>query len=163
MKSMIAALALFCVIAAPVAAGPSVDKPWFDLEHCSMCKAMLAQPGLMEHMKWDNQAISTGMLSVCTVDPAYAEAYGKVGIEMQKVMKELESGKTMELCGMCMSYGALMHEGAKADEMMAGNVHIMTMTATDPKVIAGIQAHAKRTIEEYAKMKAAMGEGAGKH
>jgi hypothetical protein len=152
MKSLIIAAALVAAIAVPALASPGQEKPWFDLENCAMCKALLAQPGLMDHMTWDNQLINTGMVSVCTVEPAYMDAYKKAGMQMEMVMKDLEAGKTMNLCGMCTSYGALMKAGAKTDEIMSGNTHVMTLTSTDPKVVDGIHTHAQRTIDEYKKM-----------
>jgi hypothetical protein len=151
-------IAVLSVIAVPALAGPATEKPWFDLENCAMCKSMVAQPGLMDHMTWETKVIGAGMLSTCAVDPAYMTAYNAAGKEMEKVMKDLEAGKTMNVCGMCTSYGTLMKAGAKSDEMMAGNVHVWAMTSTDPAVAKQIQTHAQRTIDEYAKMKAMKAE-----
>ena len=160
MKSLIVAAALVVAITVPALAGPGQEAPWFDMEKCAMCKSLMAQPGLMDHMTWDNRVINTGMLSVCTVEPAYLDAYKKVGEEMAKTIKELEAGKALNLCGMCTSYGALLQAGAKSEQFMAGNADVMTLTSTDPKVVAGIHTHAQRTIDEYKlmmEMKAAAG------
>jgi hypothetical protein len=117
MKSVILAAALVAVMAAPSVAGSGPESAWFDMEKCSMCKSLMAQPGLLEHMTWDNQLINTGMMSVSVVEPAYLDAFTKMSADMTKTAKELEAGKQMDLCGMCMSYGALMQSGAKMDEV----------------------------------------------
>ena len=39
-----------------------------DLENCGMCKSMMSQPGLMDHMTWETKPIGAGMLSVCSVE-----------------------------------------------------------------------------------------------
>ena len=65
-------LAMVVAVAAFVVAE---DKPWFDLENCSMCKGMMAQEGLMENMTWDHYLTKNGMMSVTTIADGYREKY----------------------------------------------------------------------------------------
>ena len=164
MKKWVLAVALVCVVAAPVLAGsPTGEKPWFDMQNCAICKAMTAEPGLMEHMTMNTYATATGMVDVCTVDPAYKEAFDRAGAKMMATIKDLEAGKDVgPLCGYCTSYGMLMKAGAKSEMFDMPNGSVSVMSSTNPAVIAKIQAHAKRTTEEMAKMKEGMKAAAGK-
>jgi hypothetical protein len=62
------------------------------------------------------------------------------------------AGEHLPMCGMCQSFGMLFATGKmdyKMFDTKAG--HIELATSTDPEVIALIQKHAQRTIDEYAK------------
>ena len=157
MKKWVLTVALMCVVAVPVLASPTTEKPWFDMQNCAMCKAMTAEKGLLEHSSMDSYAMATGMVNVCTVEPAYKEAFARAGAKMMVTMKDLEAGKDVgPLCGFCTSYGELMKAGAKSDMFTTATGDISTLTSTDPALIAKIQAHAKRSTEEMAKMKEGM-------
>jgi len=164
MKKWVLTVALVSVVAAPLLASPTTtEKPWFDMQNCAMCKSMTAEKGLIEHSSFDTYATATGLVSVCTVDPAYKEAFARAGAKMMATMKDLEAGKDVgPLCGFCTSYGELMKAGAKSDMFTTATGDISTLTSTDPALIAKIQAHAKRTSEEMAKMKEGMKAAAGK-
>jgi len=163
MKKWVLTAALVCLVAVPVLASPTGEKPWFDMQNCIMCKSMTAEKGLMEHMTWDTYVTATGMVGVCTVDPAYKEAFARAGAKMEATMKDLAAGKvTGPLCGFCTSYGELMKAGAKSDMFTTPTGDVSVLSSTDPAVIAKIQAHAKRTQEEMAKMKEGMKAAAGK-
>jgi len=163
MKKWVLMVALVCVVAVPVLASPTTEKPWFDMQNCAMCKSMTAEKGLLEHTTMDTYVTSTGMVSVCTVDPAYKEAFARAGAKMMATMKDLESGKDVgPLCGFCTSYGELMKAGAKSDMFNTATGDVSVLSSTDPAVIAKIQAHAKRTQDEMAKMKEGMKAAAGK-
>ena len=163
MKKWVLTVALMGVVAVPVLASPTTEKPWFDMQNCVMCKSMTAEKGLLEHSSFDTYATATGMVGVCTVDPAYKEAYTRAGAKMMATMKDLEAGKTVgPLCGFCTSYSELMKAGAKSEMFMTPTGDVTVLSSTDPAVIAKIQAHAKRTTEEMAKMKETMKAGVGK-
>jgi len=109
MKKWVLLVALVCVVAVPVLASPTTEKSWFDMQNCAMCKSMTAEKGLLEHTSFDTYVTSTGLVSVCTVDPAYKEAFARAGAKMTATMKDLEAGKDVgPLCGFCTSYGELM-------------------------------------------------------
>ena len=163
MKKWVLTVALMCAVAVPVLASPTTEKPWFDMQNCVMCKSMTAEKGLLEHSQFDTFPTATGMVGVCTIDPAYKEAYTRAGGKMMATMKELEAGKNVgPLCGFCTSYGELMKAGAKSEMFMTPTGDVTVLSSTDPALIAKIQAHAKRTSEEMAKMKEAMKAGVGK-
>lgn len=125
---------------------------WFDMTNCAMCAPMMAEKGLMEHMKWENHKVATGMMSVTIVDPAFAAAYGRAGQKMNELGMKLAKGEKMPLCGHCQSIGDLMGAGAKMDNFATGAGHVMAVTGTDPALITKIQAHCDRTVAEMAKM-----------
>jgi hypothetical protein len=153
------AVALCILVAAVVWAGdPSSEQSWLDLENCSMCKNMAAEEGLMEHMQWDTHMVATGYMSITTVDPEYEEAYQRSHAAMMKVWERMEGGEQLPLCGYCTSMGKLHAAGAEFDEIDSRGQHIMLVSATDPETVEMIQAHAKRTLDEYAKMSAKEGD-----
>jgi hypothetical protein len=74
------------------------------------------------------------------------------------------AGEQMPMCGMCESYGQLMMSGAKMDQVQTKACWVTVMSSQDPKVVAMILAHGRRTIDEYAKYTAAQGaHGAHDH
>ena len=147
-------------LALPLAAAPG-SPTWFDLENCSMCKHMMAEEGLMDHMKWENHLTQDGMMSVTVVAAGYEEAFTRSMMNMKATGEKLMSGEKMYLCGFCQSFGGLHMAGANVEhfETVAGYVELVT--SRDPAVVEKIHAHGKRTIDEYNKMLAA--ESQGKH
>jgi hypothetical protein len=164
MKIWVLTVALVCAVAAPVLAGsPTTEKPWFDMQNCALCKAMTAEPGLMEHSTFDTYPTATGLVGVCTVDPAFKEAHDRANAKMMATMKDLEAGKDVgPLCGFCTSYSSLMKAGAKSEDFTSGNTYVMVLSSTDPAVIKKINTHAQRTSDEMKKMREGMKAGAGK-
>ena len=153
MKRIVACVLMLSVIGAvPALAG---DTPWFDFENCSMCKPVMAIPGLMDHMSWEVHELSNGMLQIGTVDPAFSAQFATACQGMDEVKAKLMAGEQLPLCGMCQSVGALMMEGATMEEVMTKNGYAAVMTSSDAKVVAKIHDHVKHTNEEMAKM---MGE-----
>jgi hypothetical protein len=126
------------------------DVPWFDLQNCAMCKCLSETEGLMEAMHWETHVIPNGMLSVCTIPDDKRKDFAQCKKEMEAVAKKLESGESLPLCGFCMSYGELIAAGAKETEIETKNGMISLFTSDDPKVVAKIQEHARKTIKEYA-------------
>lgn len=148
-------LACLCLGLAVGQAG--AEKPWLDPPNCDMCKGMVAEPGLMEHMSWENYAVSNGMLSLCTVDPAYAKAYEKAMMHMEETKKKLMAGEKLNLCGCCTSIGELAMAGAVMNEVATKGGHAMIMTSSDEALIKKIHAHVEKTNEAFAKMMEAEG------
>lgn len=150
------ALALFVV---PVTAAPDTA-PWFDLEKCEMCKHMTAEKGLMENMEWENHLTKNGMISITVVDPAYEEAFQNSMKNMMATGEKMMGGEELYLCGFCTSYGGLHMAGANFEQIKTKTGMIDLVTSQDPAVVASIQKHGQRTIDEYNKMVAAEGHGA---
>ncbi len=151
-KTVTITLAVFavCVLGLPAATG---EGEWFDLEGCAICKNMAAEEGLMEHMQWETHLVSNGCMSVAVIDPAYVAKMERAEKNMKAVMAKLEAGEQMPLCGFCMSYGNLIANGVNYEEIETGwGTHISLMTSDKPEVVEMIQAHAQKTIDEYAKM-----------
>ncbi len=162
-RTLILAAALL-VLAAPLAVAPLAraadEGPWFDLVNCAMCKHLTAEPGLLDHMQWDTYKIAGGMLEVTRVEPAYAEAYGRLMAQMEQTGQRLMAGEQMHLCNACQSYGALMMGGAQMEQVKTADGTITLLTASDPAVVARIHAHTERTQKEYAAWVAEQGQGA---
>lgn len=111
-----------------------------------------AQPGLMEHLTYENFVIGTGTMSVTTVDPGFEGAYAKAMEAMHAVGEEMTAGKQMPLCGSCQDMMRLVKAGAKMENVDAKGAHILLLTSTDPEVIKELQAHGRRSIDEMAQL-----------
>jgi len=148
-------LAVLAVTAMAASAVPAGDTPWFDLANCSFCKSMSQEPGLMDHISWENHKIANGMISVTVVDPEYKEAWDRAHMGMMEAAKKLESGEQMPVCGFCNSYGMLKMAGATCDYVETSVGLVYTMTSDNEELIQKIHAHTDKTNEEYAKMMAA--------
>jgi len=109
------------------------DTPWFDFEHCAMCKPIMEQSGLMDHCTFEAHDLSNGMMTLVTVEPDYAAKFAKAGEGMQAVEGKLKAGEKLPLCGQCQDVMALMAAGAKMDEVMTEHGSAMVMTSTDAK------------------------------
>jgi hypothetical protein len=139
--------------AAPAEKPAMAETPWFDLENCAFCKNLTAEEGLMEHMTWENFVIPTGMMTVSTVAPGYEDKFQNAMKNMEETSKRLMAGEQLPMCGMCQSFGMIWATGKmdyKMFDTKAG--HIELTTSSDPEVVAMIQKHAQRTIDEYAKL-----------
>ena len=144
-------LALVAMVAA-VIAGDEAEQPWFDLDNCGMCKPMASEEGLMEHMDWEHHLISNGWMTVTTVAPEYMEAFERAHTGMGAVAEKMGRGAEVHLCGFCQSYMGLAMAGANIEDVKTSAGYIGLVTSSDPAVVARIQDHAKRTMDEYQKM-----------
>lgn len=147
-------VAAIAVVNAEDAAMPTEANPWFDMPNCAFCKNLLVD-NLIDHLTWENYVIPTGAMEVTTVEPGWEDKYTACMTAMEDAGKKMMAGEQMHMCGMCQSYGMIFATGKtefKQFDTKAG--HISLMTSTDPEVIAMIQKHAQRTIDEYAKMEA---------
>ena len=142
-----------------VAASAAPTGGWFDLENCAMCKNLTSDQELFDNMDWDNQLFANGVVEITSVPPHFQERYGKLMAKMQATVAKMQSGEQLPMCNMCMSYGALMMAGATMDQITSGNTHITVISSRDPKVVEKIRRHGQTTIDEFAKMMAAEGEG----
>lgn len=138
----------------PAARVAKVNAPWFDMDHCPVCKSMTSNKELMEHMNWETFVIDNGMLCVTTFPASEKEAMAKCKKEMEEAIAKVKSGKTEDLCGCCISFGALLEAGAKQKEIETATGCITMLTSDKPEVVKKIQDHAKRTIEEFTALKA---------
>jgi hypothetical protein len=156
-RSILIRVVLMVALAAGVLVAGDGDKAWFDLEGCAMCKNFAAEPGLMEHIEWENHMISGGVMTVSVVDEEYQTALEHAEKNMEAVGQKLAAGEQLPLCGFCTSYGKLMMAGVKIEQFDTKVGAVVLMTSSDPKVVEMIQQHAKHTDEEYEKLKAAGG------
>lgn len=137
---------------------------WFDMENCVFCQNLTNQPGLLEHARWESLPISDGMMTVMTVEPAYADAMAKASAAMEATAARMHSGQMdmskVKMCGMCQAYGGVMMAGVQP-EMVKGQVaEITLMRSTDPKVVEKLHEMARRSTDELAIM---MGGTGGEH
>jgi hypothetical protein len=148
-----AAVAMVAVLAAPLAmAGGGVSSDWFDMEKCQICAPMMAEKGLIDHVHWHDHSFATGMVMACSVDPGHEEAFKRSGEKMQAVIARYMNGEEMFVCGHCNSMKELAQAGAKIEDLMAADSYLTVVSATDPRVIEKIHAHAERSNAEMEKM-----------
>lgn len=153
-------LSLLLVAALPVLSFAEEDKekPWLDMQGCSICKHMGEHMDMMEHVKWETHKIATGMLSASVIPKEYRAKMKEIHEKMQGVIAQLEKGKEMPLCGFCTSYGELKMAGAKSEDITTEFGMIGLLTSEDPEVIKKIHAHTDRTVKEFKKFLAAQGQ-----
>ncbi len=156
MKKIVTILALAFALLGAGAALAS-EKAWLDLENCGMCKNLMADQDLFDHMTWDTYLLAGGMMEVTTYPAGYDERYKKLMATFEACGAKMMAGEQMPMCGMCTSYGQLMMSGAKMDQVQTKAGWVTVMSSQDPKVVAMIRTHGQRTIDEYAKYTAAHG------
>jgi hypothetical protein len=149
--ALVTLLGIAVIATAAVSGEEQAGKPWFDLDNCAICKNLKAEEGLLEHMKWETHLISSGSLSVAVIPADYEPAFERAGKNMEAVVKRMEGGEQVNLCGFCTSYGQLMMAGAKSEEIHSIAGHISMTTSDKPEVVEKIHAHAKTTIDEFKK------------
>jgi hypothetical protein len=106
-------------------------------------------------MRWESHPIANGVINIAIVPDQYKAAFASAHKNMEASIAKMQSGEPTHLCGFCQSYGKLMMSGAKVEGFDSDIGHIGVVTASDPAVVAMIQAHFKKTTEEYGKMLAA--------
>lgn len=157
-KSHLAVALICCLVTSAITAQ---EMSWFDLTNCQICKHMSEQEGLLEHIQWENHVIPDGMLSIAVVPSAYRSKMDAAHEQMHNAGEKMAAGESLKLCGFCESYGALMAEGAKSTELktVGGDIHMLT--SDDPQLVAKIQTHAEKSIDEFKKMMASGEHGHG--
>lgn len=128
------------------------ETPWFDMANCSMCKNLYAQEGLIDHIMWEQHAISDGVVSVTTVEPAYLAKYRTAHIDMLAAGKKMQGGEMMPMCGSCMALGACMMKGLQMEYVETSAGDVMIMTSDNPELVKEVQAWATRNTDEMKKM-----------
>jgi hypothetical protein len=140
-----------------VSAGEGTEAKWFDMENCAFCKNMMAEKGLMEHMKFANYDITNGVVTITTVAPEYKDAYLRATKKMEEMGNKMMSGEvnpmTVKMCGHCRTYGELMMKGVTIDYVRADVGDIVVLTSSTPEMVTEIKQFAKKNESEMAKMK----------
>ena len=149
-------LAMVVAVAAFVIAD---DKPWLDLENCDICKGMMAQEGLMDNMTWDHYLTKNGMMSVTTIADGYREKFDASMATMNKTVEKMKAGEKTNLCGFCTKHGELAKAGVNMEHFSTKAGEVSLMTSSDEKMVKEIHAFGQKTLDEYAKMMAANGDG----
>lgn len=144
----------FLILALAGTAFAGANEGWFDLENCGMCKNLNNDPELFQSMTWDNYLLTNGMMEVTTYPAGMKDRFDKLSASMQATGERLMAGEQMPMCGMCMSYGALMMKGVAMDRVETPAGAITVITSQDPEVVALIRNHAQTTINAYAEMMA---------
>ena len=131
------------------------DKPWFDVKNCSFCKQLTAEPGLLDHIKYEYHNIDGGFMSITMVDKEYQEAYLKAMSAMEKVGEEMKTtGKMVPMCQFCTKFGEFMMKGTKSQVIHSALGDIFMMTSPDTAVVTELQAFAARSNQELTKLSA---------
>jgi hypothetical protein len=146
------------VVSLVASASPAAEPAWFDLENCAFCKHLGENPGLLDHVTWENHPIDRGLLMIATVDAEYREAYHDAMAAMEELGAKMQRGEidptSVTMCGSCLAYGALIMSGAKVETIETATGDITLLTADEPKLVAKIHAYAERNAEELAKLEA---------
>ena len=166
MKKTLILLAMV-LVALPALAGGNPHKTpsgWFDMENCDFCRHLVADPELLSHCQWETLPIADGMMTVMTVEPAYAASLAKAGAGIEAVAAKMHSGQLdptkAKMCGYCQSYGQLMAAGVTMETVKGKVAEVTLARSTDPKVVAQMHEVARRNTEEMAIM---MGSAADPH
>lgn len=130
------------------------ESAWLDVMNCDICKAMSAQAGLMESMKWETHVIPTGMMHFTVVPEEMRPKMNAAEDAMKQTIAEIMQGQQKKCCGYCTGMGQLMAAGAKQTQVRTAGGDVSLVTSEDPAVIERIHAHAKKTKEEFDKMMA---------
>ena len=139
MKTLPRLLVIFSVLALGLSVPDAGDDAY---ANCGICKPMMAEKGLMDHLQWETHGIATGMLSVTTVDPKFAKAYEQAHEKMMANVERMEQGEKMELCPFCTRMTALAQAGAKFENLSTkGGAHILAVTSEDDAVVSKIHEH----------------------
>jgi len=125
---------------------------WFDMDHCDICKNMVSMKDDMHLIKWDVHMLDNGLLMVSVIPEEMKEPMAKAEKGVEATVKELESGKQLDLCGFCQSYGGLMQMGANIKDLKTVGVDITIITSSDPEVVKKIQEFGKQSKVEHKKM-----------
>lgn len=158
MKSIALVFIVMAVVVGAVAT-VSAEEPWLDPMNCDMCKNMIAEDGLLQHMTTEVCPTSMGLIWMNMVPADYLDAYRRASANMDKTGEAMMAGKEMHLCGCCQNMGKLMMSGAHMEKVATKEGSVMLVTATDPEVVKAIHAHAERSNMEMAKMAESMEKG----
>lgn len=150
-KTSLVILSLFLTIGlmASVTAG---EGDWMDMESCGMCKHLGANMEMLEHMTWNHYDVKDGIMSVCTVEDAYAEAYAKASEAMGATGAKMMAGEAVPLCGMCTEMSGMMMAGANMEIVTTDFGNIRLVTSSDEALVTKLHAWAEKTNTEMAKM-----------
>jgi len=159
-KLMMLVFVLF--VAAAFAGEGNDDKKWFDMNDCEICKTMAAHKDVMAKMKWEVHKIHNGSLSISVVPVELKPVMEKAHQHSEAVIKRLEGGETMELCGYCTGLGELFTSGAKKTDLDTVGGKIMMVTSDDPTTVKAIHAHVDKTKAATKELMAAMSAPAPK-
>ena len=120
---------------------------------------------MMQQVKWETHLIDDGFISVAVVPEKLKGKMSELKKEMKATIARAKKGDDVTCCGYCMSMGELIEAGAKQEELSTAGGELMILTSKDPKLVAKIHSHAKKTIAEHKKMEQEMkqqGEHQGK-
>ena len=156
MKILTAALLMLSLSTVALAGDPA---EWFDLEGCGMCKHLLEDQDLFQHMNWETHRITNGMVEITTFPDGYAERFDALMKKMETSGEKMMAGEKLPMCNMCKSYGALMQAGADFDQVSMDNGMVGVITSRDPETVAMIHEHVKTTNKAYDMMMAEDGHG----
>lgn len=150
--SVLIVLVAFFVAPAIAQTPPAPPSAWFDMENCEMCKPLMAQPGLMHNMTWEQHPIANGIVSITTVREPFMKQYKEAQVKMAEIAKRLQAGETVALCPSCVAFGQCVMKGAKLETVEIKHGDLMIATSDNPELVVEMQAWARRSTEEMKKM-----------
>ena len=143
------------------------ESGWFDFENCAFCKNLVEDPDLLPHATWETHAIQNGMMTIMTVDPAYAKSLAKAEKKMSDLGMKIQAGEVnpmaLEMCGSCQATGVLMMSGVEMERIDGEAAIVTLMTSDDAGVTTKLQDIAKRNTEELALMMGGAEHPHGEH
>ena len=142
-------LILIAGIAGLAAPTLAEERPWIDMQGCSICKHMGEHMDIMSEVTWETHKTAQGMLSASVVPKKHKAKMDQMHEKMMEVASNMEA--EMPLCGFCHSYAELQAAGAKSEEIKTDFGMISLMTSDDPELVKKIHEHADRTVAEYKK------------
>lgn len=133
----------------------SGDAAWYDMNKCSMCKALVEKPGLLESTNWEQVSIPDGVVSITTIKNGRLKDYREAHSAMMDVAARLQKGEPLPLCGSCTALGAIMMKGVKQNYAETAQGDVWIITSDKPELVAELHGWAKRNNDEMAKVEAA--------
>jgi hypothetical protein len=145
---------LFLVVGTFSVLAGDAQSHWFDLEGCSMCKALTEDPELLPNMSWEQFDLQNGIISVTTVKPEHMASFKKANEKQMMVGEKLMKGEMLPMCNSCQAMGMIMMKGQSDLQQEMINTKygsIWILTSPDKKIVAELQQWAHKNQEELKK------------
>ena len=150
--SLMISLGVFAQAVAQDQDKPAGKMRWFDMDHCAICANLASQKQEMHRIKWELHQLDNGTLTISVIPEDMKKGMSDVEKGIEKTVGELMSGKALDLCGYCETYGQLMGMGAKFKDLKTVGGKISIITSSDSEIVEQIHAFGERSKVEHAKM-----------
>ena len=145
---------LGCIVFAVAAVCAATLPDWFDYQGCDFCKQWGSDPGLIAHTRDECRNISDGIVWITYVEREYAARFAKVQEAEERVNKELEAGKPLNLCQYCSRISSFGAKGVRIESVEGTDAFITLYTSKDTTIVRQLHEFGTQAIVEEAKANA---------